>query len=250
VPEELAMTETDWLACTDPHAMLEFLRGRASERKLRLFAVACCRRIFHLLDDKAISRKTLEFAERFADGLATRNELHGHAWGKPGSVFEVIGRQAWDAAKGSTAFAARTVQGAVLRLDPELFEAWEAAFNNVWPRYFMSEAVEMANATMPSGWVAQGRLACDEELKAQTNVLRDIFGNPFRPVAIEPAWLSPNVVALVQTIYDDRAFARMGELADAVDKAGCTNADVPGHCREPGDHVRGCWIVDLLLGKE
>src|SRR4030088_1701043 len=98
------MTEADWLACTDPQPMLEYLRGRASDRKLRLFACACCRRIWHLFTDKHISRKTIEFAERFADGQAMKTELHGHAWGKPGQAFPVVHRDAWDAAENSALY--------------------------------------------------------------------------------------------------------------------------------------------------
>src|ERR1700722_3937566 len=94
-----SVTEQEWLSCTIPQAMLEFLRGNASDRKLRLFACACCRRILHLFTDKNISQKTIEFAERFADGHATKNELHGNAWGKPGQAHPVVQRKAWDHAE-------------------------------------------------------------------------------------------------------------------------------------------------------
>ena len=81
-------------------------------------------------------------------------------------------------------------------------------------------------------------------------LLRDIFGNPFRPVAADPKWLTSAVVGLAQAIYEERAFDRMPILADALEEAGCDNADVLNHCRQPGEHVRGCWVVDLVLGKE
>jgi hypothetical protein len=84
----------------------------------------------------------------------------------------------------------------------------------------------------------------------QCRLLRDIFGNLFRPVTLDPTWPTPTVVGLAQTIYDNRAFDRLPELADALEGAGCTNADVLDHCREQGEHVRGCWVVDLILGKE
>jgi hypothetical protein len=80
-------------------------------------------------------------------------------------------------------------------------------------------------------------------------LLRDIFGNPFRPVSFDPAWRMGNVLSLAQAIYDERAFERLPILADALEDAGCTNADVLGHCRGGGEHVRGCWVVDLVLGK-
>ncbi len=82
-------------------------------------------------------------------------------------------------------------------------------------------------------------------------MLRDIFGNPFRPVALDPAWLTADVLALARGIYDERAFERMPILADALQDAGCDNSDVLNHCRGAAQvHVRGCWVVDLLLGKQ
>ena len=84
------------------------------------------------------------------------------------------------------------------------------------------------------------------------NLLRDVFGNPFRPVLISPSWLAWNdgaIRKMVQLIYDDRAFNQLPLLADALEDAGCADAAILSHCREPGEHVRGCWVVDLLLGK-
>jgi hypothetical protein len=83
----------------------------------------------------------------------------------------------------------------------------------------------------------------------QSHTLREIFGNPFRPVALDPAWQTATVVALTQAIYDEPAFDRLPILADALEDAGCTDADMLNHCRQPGAHVRGCWVVDLLLAK-
>jgi hypothetical protein len=88
-----------------------------------------------------------------------------------------------------------------------------------------------------------------DELSAQADLLREIFGNPFRPVAFDPRWRTADVVALAQAIYDDRAFDRMPILADALLDAGCDDEQVIGHCRGDGPHVRGCWVVDLVLGK-
>ena len=84
---------------------------------------------------------------------------------------------------------------------------------------------------------------------AALELLRDIFGNPFRPVVADPAWLTPTVQAIASAIYADRAFDRLPILADALEEAGCTDADILLHCRRPGEHVRGCWVVDLMLGK-
>jgi hypothetical protein len=89
----------------------------------------------------------------------------------------------------------------------------------------------------------------DRAAESQVAFLRDIFGNPFRPITVDPAWLTSTVLALAQGIYDDRAFDRMPILADALQDAGCDNDDILTHCRGTGPHVRGCWVVDLVLGK-
>ncbi len=80
-------------------------------------------------------------------------------------------------------------------------------------------------------------------------LLREIFGNPFRPVVADPRWLTETAVGIARGIYDDRAFERLPILADALQDAGCENADLLTHGREPGTHVRGCWVVDSVLGK-
>lgn len=84
-------------------------------------------------------------------------------------------------------------------------------------------------------------------------LLRDIFGNPFRSPSVDPSWLAWNDAVLPKlagVIYDERAFDRLPILADALEEAGCTNADILNHCRQPGEHVRGCWVIDLLRGKK
>jgi hypothetical protein len=88
--------------------------------------------------------------------------------------------------------------------------------------------------------------------KEQVLLLRDMVDNPFRPVALDPAWLVWNggtMLKLAQPVYDEQAFHRLPVLADALEEAGCTDAGILAHCRGPGPHVRGCWVVDLILGK-
>jgi hypothetical protein len=81
-------------------------------------------------------------------------------------------------------------------------------------------------------------------------LLRDIFGNPFRPVTFSPEWRTDTAVSLARTMYESRDFGAMPILADALQDAGCDDAEILNHCRQPGEHVRGCWYVDQLLGKE
>jgi hypothetical protein len=98
------------------------------------------------------------------------------------------------------------------------------------------------------------------DVEAKCHLLRCIFGNPFRPLTIAPAilaWNNATVVRLAQAAYDERLLpegtldnGRLAILADALEEAGCTDADILGHCRSGGEHVRGCWVIDLLLGKE
>jgi hypothetical protein len=88
---------------------------------------------------------------------------------------------------------------------------------------------------------------------AEASIIRCILGNPFRANTISPPWLfwhEGTISRIASAIYDVRAFDRLPILADALEEAGCTNADILNHCRQPGEHVRGCWVVDLLLGKQ
>ncbi|MBL8799394.1 MAG: hypothetical protein JNM56_36260 [Planctomycetia bacterium] len=87
------------------------------------------------------------------------------------------------------------------------------------------------------------------ETNFQSHIIRDVLCNPFRPVTVDSSWLTPTVVSLATAIYEERAFDRLPILADALEDAGCDNTDILNHCRQPGDHVRGCWAVDLVLGK-
>lgn len=104
----------------------------------------------------------------------------------------------------------------------------------------------------PSGYGAASRLVGVEDVPEsyKCGLARCVFGNPFRPVNFDPAWLAPTAVDLARTIYEERAFDRMPELAEALQQAGCHDAGILGHCQGPGPHAKGCWVVDLILGKE
>ncbi|HEY7330949.1 MAG TPA: hypothetical protein VH592_25150 [Gemmataceae bacterium] len=236
--EWLACTETEaeWLTCTDPLKMLRYLLGRTSDRKLRLFAVACCRRIWHLLIDKR-SREAVEVAERYADGRATDEELE---------TASDAAHAVWDADMERASTEGKWDRRSRL----PYYNASAAAYNVAIPLGWWGAAPafvdpdKIARETVPD---------TSAEGAAQCVLLRDIFGNPFRPVTLHSTWLvwqGGTIPNLGQAIYDDRAFDRLPILADALEEAGCTNADVLAHCRQPWEHVRGCWAVDLLLGKE
>jgi hypothetical protein len=220
--------------------MLEFLRGRASERKVRLFAVACCRRIWERLAEEG-SRHAVGVAERFADGLSSPSQLRlarGIAlegkdpapWGgEMACAYFATAKSAWDAAEG----AARTSQ-LVYSL------AWDRARRK-------ADRTHRAADREAVGAVARQETAAARA--AQAALLRDILGDPFHGVCLQPSWLTCAVVSQSHAIYDERAFERMPELADVLQQGGCTDATILGHCRGPVLHVRGCWVVDAILGK-
>lgn len=214
------MTEAEWLAATDPAAMLEFVRDTASDRKLRLFACACCYRVSHVNTHHA-ARPAVEAAERFADGSITDEERRA-AWRN------INAKQYGDLTTWSAAF------GAVQK------RAYPAA------RHASSRAgYDIAHGILGDDW-SRARKA---EKRVQTMLLRDIMGNPFQPATADPVWLTSTVVALAAGVYDERVFDRMPILADALMDAECDNDDILNHCRSPRPHVRGCWVIDLLLGK-
>ena len=229
------MTEVEWLAYDDyPDDLLLQLRENVSERKLRLFAAACCRRIWHLFTDEQ-SRIAVDVTERYVDGRASVEEL----------------KEAAECAAEVAVFDGDTVTFG----DPG-GSAFIAAADNIEPGD-AADAAQIAAKTV--AWaVAMDRNpdadALDEEAEAaecaaQCRLVRDIFGNPFRLVAVDASWLTPAVTRLAQGIYDERTFDCLPVLADTLEKAGCTNADILSHCRQPGKHVRGCWVVDSILGK-
>jgi hypothetical protein len=187
------MTEAQWLACAVPRTMLQFLRKRTSERKLRLFAAACWRCRCRDMTSFGKVHSVIRQAEQMADG-EYRVEKDYNGW-------------------------------ILLRAD-----IYDMALSTV----------ETVGNIRGKGKVPPAE---------QITLLRDIFGNPFRPVALNPAWLTSDVLALARGIYDERAFDRMPILADALQDAGCDNDDILNHSRELGEHVRGCWVVDLALDK-
>lgn len=207
------MTEDEWNAATDPGPMLEFIRGKVSDRKLRLFAVACCRRILHLMPDPRSLRAT-EVAERHADGLATDEDLRatfGTQLGVPhdrtGSVL-LTGAVA--AASGASNSAARAIR--MQQKPSRRDQAWRA------------------------------------ERAAQAALIRDLY--TYQSASFTPAWLTSTVTSLANGIYADRAFERLPILHDALIEAGCDNADILNHCKDPqAVHCRGCWVIDLLTGR-
>jgi hypothetical protein len=202
--------------------MLTWLReqGVASERKARLFSVAVCRKLWPRLTDER-SRRAVEVAEQFAEGLVGTDAV----------------RAANDAVRD------------VLR-DPRA------------PRAVVAVACVVSVAPVPgcpvgqvpvvramhcADWASQaGRGLAPPDVQAA--LLRDLI-HPFHTAPFDPAWRASAVLALAQAAYDERQFDRLPILADALEDAGCTDAELLRHLRSETGHVRGCWALDAVLGR-
>ena len=246
------MTEADWLNFFDSEEFLESLSG---DRKLRLFAVGHCRLTWELLIHQC-SRQALEVAERFAHNLATEEELSRACitvstmpWNalrnnqaNGGTVNDWAGAAAGESANSNAWWAAFGIAR---------FACWAIALTEVKVGKLSAAAEKAAEAAAErANWSLATAFALYSAKERQCQLLRDIFRNPFRPLTIDPRWLTSTVVDLATAIYQEKAFDRMPILADALTDAGCDNEEIIAHCRSAGPHVRGCWVVDLLLDKK
>jgi len=213
---EAEPTERERLAKLDPGEILHYLRRKTTDRKLRLVAVACLNRVSHLLTDER-SRTAVEAAEKFADGMLSPIEAQA----------------IWTAAVVAAGERAAAEPDAIFDIHMAAAQAisvWE------YPYYVAADVLRLMQPLF-------GR---DD----QANLLLCVFGLPHYTSQANPEWLTSTVVALARGVYEDRGFDRLPILADALQDAGCENEDILTHCRGEGPHVRGCWVVDLLLGKE
>jgi hypothetical protein len=218
VREGDAMTPEEWDRCNDPMPMLEYLQWEAVPRKLRLLTCACCRGFWDSLSEAG--RRSVEVAERFADRQASAGELK--------------------AAQGPYYSAVR----------PDNCANFTARPSQSFRRY-------VRPAFLHARW-SVGQLAADPqaaeagEVVAQVGLIREVFGNPFRPVTINAVWLAWHDGAarhLAEAIYAERRFGDLPVLADLLEEAGLTDAALLGHLRGPGPHALGCHALDAVLGK-
>ncbi len=235
------MTEAEWLTCADPQPMLTLLRCKASDRKLRLYACACCRQVWDLLLDER-SRKAIDAADQYADGLISVEDLaviHDAARSARKTVKRTIPlagfSPAFNAARAAETVAENSVESAIAAV------TWVASAigNQAMPDPADGDFDDAYEAI----WHYKMFYACP--------FLRDLFAYPLRSIPFDLSLLTLTVVQLAQAIYDERAFDRLPVLADTLEEAGCTNADILNHCRSDGrPHVKGCWVVDSILRKK
>jgi len=204
------MTEAEWAACRDPRELLDYHRMKRDPRRLRLLAVACVR----LIPPDAFPAQlapVLDVVERYADGAAARTEFLA---------------------------ARRLVRAASRQTDQYVLTRRVLG----WLADDSLEGQSMAIAVTRDLTGSGGAVAeCD--------LNRCVFGNPYRAVAFDPEWRTEAVVGLATGVAADRAFERLPVLADALEDAGCADADVLAHCRGGGPHATGCWVVAGLLGR-
>jgi hypothetical protein len=232
------MNEVAWLGGSDPTAMLDYLADKGLDRKLRLFACACVRRCWSRVKF-APERNAVETAERFAEGEAkfaalqqARERAEQHAAEVEGAPqFEQF---VWEAAVGCCADdaleAARTVCESMRRQAVR-----EEAYGV--PAHFEAQVVAEASSA---------------ECAAQAELLREVLGNVFRPCVVNWAWTQWNggaVLSMAREIDDEGRFGELPYLGDALEDAGCGDEQVLRHCRGSTNHVRGCWVLDALLGR-
>jgi hypothetical protein len=221
-----AMTERDWLASNNPVRLLEHALPRSSHRKLRLFAAACARSVLPVLHDEEAARTTraIELVEQITEdgtGADQLRQLANEFFGGPAGTYAGTG---WPSIP-SIALARSAVARHVRWTARRIIESGYAAGRS-----------RVARRQLSLGW---------------SHLLRDLFGPSFScPITADPRWLTSDALGLARGIYDERAFDRMPILADALLDAGCDQEELLTHCRSAGPHVRGCWAIDLILGKE
>ena len=229
------MTEHEWLTCANPWDMINFAREAGGTRKLRLFACACCRQVLNPFAPP-LAERAVAAAEAFADG-DIRAEVLAGVRAVVAEAAIVANREDGQNGTGYLSYLLGSCLSACYPGDPA-----EVA---------QDAAHATARAAADTPWPATGELhrGCPDELAAQAELMRDLFGNPFQSLELRLEWLTDTVLALARGIYADRAFDRMPIMADALQDAGCDDDEILNHCREPREHARGCWVVDLLLGK-
>jgi hypothetical protein len=221
------MTESQWLQCTSVDDL--YLDRLASTprpmRKLQLYACGCCRRIWEYIKDVRC-RNAVEVAELYIDGLATEEQFD--------VAFDAVEQACDEIIKGY----------------PESVEQIAAYAAQMAIRAPSDVAFPVASVLSLVQTPGGGAESLNRHLVALMDLFRDVFGNPYRAPNLHQFWLAAEVKSLAQLIYDQRAFFRMYELAESLEEAGCRDPELLDHCRSREIHVKGCWVVDLLLGKD
>jgi hypothetical protein len=237
-----SVTEAEWLTATYVNELVYSFSSREHERKLRPFACAVARSVLPHLPITAC-QELITTSERYADGAISFEDMREAKL----KYHEAVRHYQYEVHPSPEQDARHAVEmaGAYDRFEPN------HAHQTV--RYAVSSAATLQLRQVrefPNSNSDRDRIT-DEEEGRWVRLVRDIFGNPFRAVSFDPDWRSSTAVALAKQMYDSGDFAAMPILADALQDAGCDSEDILSHCRSANQvHVRGCWVVDLVLDKE
>jgi hypothetical protein len=213
------MTEDEWLTTPDPELLSLYLAETASDRKLRLLAAAFCRQLMAWNKEPRVL-EALCRVERHADGQLAD------------STMEKWSRQMWRAMGDRREAQYVICCAACVACQPRRYPAFVQFFHSmVGSNAGFSVEMKQGLPTLVRG------------------ILHEILGNPFRPITLNPFWLTPTVSDLARAIYDERAFGHFPILADALEDGGCSDTEILGHMRGPATHVLGCWALDLILAR-
>jgi hypothetical protein len=238
--------------------MLEFLhaRGAAGDRRLRLLGCACVRQVWHLLADER-GRAMVEVAERFAYGTVCEDELLAAAKAANHAAYPDVRTTPHEVRNALRAahLTGYTPGTAAAYLEPPpharpWYGGYAAAAFSAPDDFAIMACIFAADAAVgaPHQTVTDWEALKAAEMGKQVPLLRDIFGNPFKPTPFDPSWRSETAVSLARQMYESRDFSLMSIMADALQDAGCADEDILNHCRGSGPHVRGCHVVDLVPG--
>jgi hypothetical protein len=234
------VTEAEWLACGNPQRMLSVVRPRQPVRKLQLFGRGCASVVVPFLMDPR-SREALAAYDAHIDGDRIEAELI--------AAFVEANRVPWEGARDPITPHRRAAEVVAdrCRITPSNRLDW-LGLRDSFPFHLASAVALFASCGAESSSVEQEQL-CRAEQARQADVVREIFGNPFQPVECRSEWRTDTVLALAWDMYESHEFGTMPILADALQDAGCDSDEVLDHCRDANaTHVRGCWVVDLVLG--
>lgn len=221
------MTEEEWLACDDPRPMLNFLQRKATERKLRLLGVGILK---HWPGKKDQLTKLMKRVEQFADGTETTLRVEGDFVRPHGFCHAMM----------------------LHLMGPSLAKAMSEAPGGVHEMMQTALSLLFEPSASDHSHSLHRRHSLEEVLRIRAyfaQMVREVFGNPFRTQLVDPRWLTSSVLDLASHIYQMRKFGPMPFLGDALADAGCDRDDMLAHLYGDGTHVRGCWVLDMLLGK-
>jgi hypothetical protein len=235
------MIPLEWVEGNGVSELIKSIQGLLGPRRTRLLAVAFCDRVAHVLRHD-VCRDWIEVASRYADKKSHRMDMaKAHSTAK--DIYDRFGQPT--ALRGIAIQS--TLRAFVYTLQPALRN---------YPQVVARAAAEASGyaASDETGQIVVGidRVAFAAESGAQLQLLRDVLGRP-DDVSVSGTsdwlgWHGGLVPKLARGIYEDRAFDRMPILGDALEDIGCADEAILAHCRGPGPHVRGCWVVDTLLG--